>query len=139
MEISDVYSLDMTIWSRSCWLKLGDAPSSNFFKLVQDKWAWETIKALALLDGRFNEDKGETLLGIQNFCRHLYAKDPQIERSSMVKTKILSLIDKFFNEEDNEALKAIPLEDEINRIAFAFSRGKSPGGDGVTYEFSQDT
>lgn len=52
----------------------------------------------------------------------------------VLRTKILSLIDKFFSDEENQILRAVPQEEEINRIVFAFPRGKSPGGDGVTYE-----
>lgn len=39
--------------------------------------------------------------------------------------------------EDNLSLKALPTLEEIQKIFLGFPKGKSPGGDGVTYDFLQ--
>lgn len=47
----------------------------------------------------------------------------------------MNLISKFFSDADNQLLRALPIEEEVEKIAMGFPSGKSPGGDGVTYDF----
>lgn len=127
------------IRSRSHWEKLGDAPSTYFFQLVVVKRMREMIKVLVLPNGRVTEDEQEILQEVFRSSRTLYARDQQVALNKMVRSEILELVDKFFSAEDNEILKAIPQEEKINRVVFAFPRGKSPGEDGVIYDFVQDS
>lgn len=54
------------IRSRSTWMKLSDAPSQYFFKLVQAKRIEESIGKLALADGRITEDEYKILQGVHS-------------------------------------------------------------------------
>lgn len=85
------------------------------------------------------KDEGEFLRGIQEFCQNLYARDPQIALNLTVRNEILSLIDKFFTKKDNQVLKVILREEEINKIVFEFPKEKSPRSNGVTHELIQDS
>lgn len=123
------------IRSKSSWMKIGDSPSQYFFKLVQAKRIQESIKILSTLDGGSTKDKEEILRGVYNHCRCLYVKDHQVELYSEQRDGVLSLIDKKFVEEDNHELRAVLDEYEITRVVFGFPFGKSPRGDGITYDF----
>lgn len=125
--------------NKSKWMKLGDAPSSYFFKLMQAKCARETLKASALPEGGVIEDEQEIVQEVYHFCRDLYARDPLVAGNNIVHIEILPLIDKFFTEDDNQKSRVVPQEEEINKIVFAFPYGKSLGEVGVTYEFVQDS
>lgn len=125
------------IRSRSTWFKIEDAPRSYFFMLVTTKRICEIIKKLVLDDGRVIEDESKILHGIYNHCRNLYRRDSRVVRFITHRDEVLSLITRNFSKEDNQVLMALPSEDDIDRIVLGFPKGKSPGGDGVTYDFFQ--
>lgn len=118
-------------------MKIGDAPSQYFFKLVQAKRIRETIKNLALPNGRITQDEFEILHGVYTHCRNLYRKDPRVERFKAVRDEALALITRKFTASDNCLLRSLPTGDEIEKVVMGFPKGKSPGGDGVTYDFLQ--
>lgn len=82
------------IHSKSTWFKIGDAPNHYFFMLVIAKRIWETIKKLALPNGRIIEDEYEILHGFYSHYRNLYKKDPGVATFSVKRAEILTLITK---------------------------------------------
>lgn len=55
----------------------------------------------------------------------------------VVRAETLSLITNEFSIEDSQALSALLSDEEIKKIFLGLSKGKFPGGDGVTYNFLQ--
>lgn len=125
--------------SRLVWLKLGDASSNYFFKLVTAKRIRESIKTLALSDGRLTEDKSEILIRVYDHYRELYKRDLNVARHADVRAEVLALIAKTFTEQDNQILRTPPDAEEIEKVVLGFPKGKSPGEDGVTYDFLQES
>lgn len=50
----------------------------------------------------------------------------------------MKLITKKFFAMDNRALKVLPNKEEVGKIVLGFPKGKSPGGDGITYNILQE-
>lgn len=138
MEIRRRERMNAHLWhlhSKSTWFKIGDAPNKYFFMLVTAKRIRETIKKLALADGWIMEDKNEILHGVFTHYKNLYRQHPRVARFQIMRDEVQRLITRKFPTVENSALKAILSDDEIDRIVLGFPKGKSPGGDGVTYEF----
>lgn len=118
-------------------MKIGDAPSQYFFKLMQAKRIIEAIRVLRTLDGRTTEDKEEIFGEVFNHCRSLYTKDHYVNLYKDKQDEVLSLINKKLIDEDNQELKEVPNKYEITIVVFGFPSRKSSDGDGVTYDFLQ--
>lgn len=99
----------------------------------------EKIKILTILDGRSLENEDEILREVYDHYRRLYIKNTQVDFYQPLRDEILSLINMKFTKEYNEALRELPKDEEIQRIVFGFPWGKSPRGDGVNYEFLQES
>lgn len=123
------------IRSHSTWVKIGDAPNQYLFKLVTAKRIGESIKILALPDGRIIEDENDIMYGVYAHCKNLYKKDPTVSQFIGIRNEVLKLIFKKSSVVDNRKLHAIPSGKEIERIVLGFPKEKLPGGDGVTYDF----
>lgn len=130
------------LWRIHCkatWFKLGDAPNPHFVNLLQAKRIRERIKILTTLEGGVTEDEDKILGLVFDHYWNLYTWDCEVEGHIPLRDEILSLIDTKFSEEDNQLLKEVLDVDEIQRVVFAFPKGKSHGGGGVTYDFLQET
>lgn len=130
----------MNLWkihSRSIWLKIGNALSQYFFKLVQAKRIGETMKKLMLSGIKITSDKVEIPHGVYTHCKKLYKKHPRVESFNVVRDKVLALITKKFTTENSELLRKLPSGEEIEKIIISFPSCKSPRGDGVTYDFQK--
>lgn len=50
---------------------------------------------------------------------------------------IMGMITKKFSDSDNQVLHILSSNEEIEKVVLGFPKGKSPRGDGVTYNFLQ--
>lgn len=107
MEVRRIERMNAHLWhirSRSTWFKIGDAPRCYFFILVTTKRIRETIKKLALPDGRITKDENEILHGVFSHHRKLYKRDPRVALFRNKRDDILRLITKRFSLKDNLTL-----------------------------------
>lgn len=105
------------------------------FELVIAKRIKESIRIISLPDSRLIEDELEIIMGVYDHCKHLYKRDLEVSRFNVVRMEVLNLITMKFFATDNWKLHAPPSDEEIELVVLGFPYEKSPGGDGVTYDF----
>lgn len=117
-------------------MKIGDALSQYFFKLVMAKRIKESIKLLTLPDGRVTKDERKFSMEFSptlgSYIRNIRG---WLALMVLEYAEILKFITKKFSVVDNHALMALPSCDEVERVLLNFPTGfpkdKSLGGDGL--------
>ena len=120
--------------SKARWIEQGEKPTKYFFNLEKRNFNYKTVQAVKRSDGNTATNKEDILEEIEIFYKNLYTSSVVFENMQ------------FENFIDNLEIPRLPdlvsseLEGEITLqeckdILCTFSRGKSPGEDGFTFEF----
>lgn len=84
------------------------------------------------------DDKNKILNIVYDHSRKLCNKDPSVIKFEGARSRVLALLTRTLLE-GNWVLRALPTAKKINKVVLGFLEGKSPGGDGITYNFLQET
>ena len=120
----------LIIQSRVQYYEEGEKNSSYFLNLIKRNKAKSSIRKLRTISGEITSKKAITN-EIKNFYKKLYSYQ-KIPENTWIED--LDQTKKYF-ESDKEVLKAVITKDELLQTLKTFSRNKSPGNDGLTYEF----
>ena len=120
--------------SKTRWIELGEKPTKYFFNLEKRNYNHKKIIELKHLEGKSVTKEEEILEEIEIFYKELYTSITSVENapftSFIENLELPRLEDSLSSELEGE----ITLK-ECKDILSTFSRGKSPGDDGFTWEF----
>ena len=120
--------------SKTRWTEQGEKPTKYFFNLEKQNYNRKVIKELKRSDGGILFKAEDILLEIENVYRDLYTSNPAEDNCSLFENFVRNLeIPKLQNKERDE-LGKITFK-EFRDVLHTFASGKSPGDDGLTWEF----
>ena len=134
----DLLSKEEIFWkqkSREKWLEEGDRNTKFFHNSTLINRAKNKISSIKTQDGSITENPTEIAA---TFVNHFQSLLNNFEGSNrMAQSRMLEVIPKIINKEDNKALnKPITLE-EVRKVVFDLNPDKSPGPDGFQAFFYQ--
>ena len=113
---------------------VGEKPTKYFFNLEKRNYNHKTIKELKYPEGKSVTKEEEILEEIERFYKELYTSTTSFEN-----TQFISYIDNLelprLEDSASSELEGDITLKECKDILSTFSRGKSPGEDGFTWEF----
>ena len=120
--------------SKTRWIEQGEKPTKYFFNLEKRNYNHKTIKELKHPDGKSVTKEEEILEEIEIFYKELYTSITSVENSQFTSFTENLELPRLEDSVSSELEGDITLK-ECKDILSTFSRGKSPGEDGFTWEF----
>ena len=120
--------------SKTRWIEQGEKPTKYFCNLEKRNYNHKTIKELKHPDGKSVTKEEEILEEIEIFYKELYTSITSIENSQFTSFTENLELPRLEDSVSSELEGDITLK-ECKDILSTFSRGKSPGEDGFTWEF----
>ncbi len=121
------------IRSRARWLEHGEKNSSFFFNLEKKHGEARKISAL-YIDNSLSENEKEISLFISNFYQKLYTSSFDPQACHLFFDKVSPFIPKI-SRENYELCESPVTLDELQKTITKMPTNKSPGPDGLPYEF----
>ena len=120
--------------SKTRWIEQGEKPTKYFFNLEKRNYSHKTIKELKHPEGKSVTKEKQILEEIEIFYKELYTSTTSFENAQFI-----SFIEKLelprLEDSVSSKLEGDITLKECKDILSTFSRGKSPGEDGFTWEF----
>ncbi|KAL3675533.1 hypothetical protein R1sor_025481 [Riccia sorocarpa] len=121
-------------WSKTRWIKQGEAPSKFFFSMLKAKRARDEITFLKAADGRLLDKQEDILRELHRFYSDLYKQEPETEQDIRKRAETLRLVKAKLSAQQNRKLVRRPTLEEIQALVKSLPSDKSPGLDGMTIE-----
>ncbi|KAL3676812.1 hypothetical protein R1sor_026760 [Riccia sorocarpa] len=137
-ELEEVQAILWRRWSQMRWLKEGEAPSRFFFELLRIKRLKEEIVALDTEDGRRVSAREEVLAELHKYYSELYTQPPVTEETEGKRREVLGGLKNKLTQSQNEKLRVVLTEEEIERTARNLKNEKALGVDGMTAEMVKE-
>ena len=119
--------------SKTRWIEQGEKPTKYFFNLEKRNYSHKTIKELKHPEGKSVTKEKQILEEIEIFYKELYTSTTSFENAQFI-----SFIEKLelprLEDSVSSKLEGDITLKECKDILSTFSRGKSPGEDGFTWE-----
>ena len=120
--------------SKTRWIEQGEKPTKYFFNLEKRNYSHKTIKELKHPESKSVTKEKQILEEIEIFYKELYTSTTSFENAQFI-----SFIEKLelprLEDSVSSKLEGDITLKECKDILSTFSRGKSPGEDGFTWEF----
>ena len=113
---------------------VGEKPTKYFFNLEKRNYNHKTIKELKYPEGKSVTKEEEILEEIERFYKELYTSTTSFENTQFISYIENLELPRLEDSASSELEGDITLK-ECKDILSTFSRGKSPGEDGFTWEF----
>ena len=120
--------------SKTRWIEQGEKPTKYFFNLEKPNYNHKTIKELKHPDGKSVTKEEEIVEEIEIFYKELYTSIISVENAQFTSFTENLELPRLEDSVSSELEGDITLK-ECKDILSTFSRGKSPGEDGFTWEF----
>ena len=119
--------------SKTRWIEQGEKLTKYFFNLEKRNYNHKTIKELKYPEGKSVTKEEEILEEIERFYKELYTSTTSFENTQFISYIENLELPRLEHSASSELEGDITLK-ECKDILSTFSRGKSPGEDGFTWE-----
>ncbi|KAL3679581.1 hypothetical protein R1sor_022537 [Riccia sorocarpa] len=124
--------------SRVRWMEEGEAPSRYFFTQLRAKQTRDSMLFLRKEDGSETQKESEVKSMVTDYFQDQFTCPEPVPANLHLRNEVLKLVDRQVNEAQNEQLREMPEEKELDELVEELPRDKAPGLDGVTNNMIQD-